>query len=173
MKFALSLLLAFIFSAGMSQGLQESFSAACDCWTITNHYDNGQVSSLHTENALRKKHGQSTTYNTDGTIIQQENWEGGKLHGTSTSYHQDGSIYLEAFYDNGNKIGTWIFRDLDGTPIQEIAYSGNAGDATHAHYHSGVKYIEQTIVNGAMVSSVILNQEVYDQVQEEAAATQK
>ena len=53
--------------------------------------DNGQVSSEHTENAARKKNGTATTYNANGIIIRQENWNNGQLDGTSTSYHHDGS----------------------------------------------------------------------------------
>jgi antitoxin component YwqK of YwqJK toxin-antitoxin module len=173
MKFAFSFILTLIVAFGYAQGPQESFDAGCDCWTVINHFDNGQVSSKHTENAARKKHGEAATYNANGNLIRQEHWNNGKLHGTSTSYHHDGSLYLEANYDHGNKIGTWIFRDTAGTPTQEISYSGMSGDATYSHYYSGVKYIEQTVVNGEMVSSNILNQAIYDEVQEEASATSK
>ena len=173
MKLALSIVFTLILSIGYAQGLQESFDASCNCWTVTNHFDNGQVSSEHTENAARKKNGTATTYNANGIIIRQENWNNGQLDGTSTSYHHDGSIYLEANYNNGTKIGTWTFKDLDGTPTQEIEYNGTSGDATYSHYYGGVKYIEQTVVNGQMVTNNILNPELYDQVQAEALQTTK
>jgi antitoxin component YwqK of YwqJK toxin-antitoxin module len=173
MKFAFSFILTLFVAFVFAQGPQESYDASCNCWTITNHYDNGQLSSQHIENAARQKHGEALTYNVNGMLIRQENWENGHLNGTSTSYHHDGSLYLESHYDHGTKIGTWIFRDLDGTPTQEITYTGNSNDGTYAHYYAGVKYIEQTVVNGQMVSSNILNQAVYDQVQVEASATTK
>jgi len=75
MKLALSIVFTLILSIGYAQGLQESFDASCNCWTVTNHFDNGQVSSEHTENAARKKNGTATTYNANGIIIRQENWK--------------------------------------------------------------------------------------------------
>ena len=173
MKFVLSLLLSFTIAFGFSQGLEESFSASCDCWTITNHFDNGQVSSEHHENKLCQKHGGATQYNANGAVIRQENWNNGKLKGKAIAFHHDGSPYLESNYDNGIKIGTWTFLDIEGIPTQEITYTGVSGDATYSHYYNGVKYIEQTVVNGQMVSSNILNQELFSIVQEEASATEK
>ena len=82
-------------------------------------------------------------------------------------------MYLEANYANGKKVGTWTFRDPDGTPSQEITYSGKGSDGVYAHFHAGVRYAEQVIQDGKLVDTKILNQEIYQVVQEESAASEK
>lgn len=173
MKAFLTTIFVLILSTGFTQGLEETFDAGCNCWIITNHYDNGVVSMVHHENEARQKHGEMRHYNTEGKLTKVESWSNGKLHGTSIHYHPDGSVYLEATFNNGKKMGTWIFRDPDGTPSQEISYSGKGADGVYVHYHAGVPYVEQVIEEGKMINTRILNQEIYDVVQEEAAAIKK
>ncbi|MEX2595711.1 MAG: hypothetical protein WEC59_02190 [Salibacteraceae bacterium] len=156
-----------------AQGLQEKYLESCECWEIKNHYDNGVVSSIHFENEARKRDGEAKTFNTNGDLLRLEHFKNGRLHGESTHYHTDGNVYLEAKHDNGQQIGTWIFRDTDGTPTQEINYSGKGVDGVYAHYYAGVRYIEQTIENGKLVSNDILNEEIYNIVQEESSKTDK
>ena len=61
----------------------------------------------------------------------------------------------------------------DGTPSQVIDYNGHGADGTYTHFYAGVKYAEQIIENGKLVSTNIVNQELYDIVQEESAASKK
>jgi antitoxin component YwqK of YwqJK toxin-antitoxin module len=173
MRTLFTLLFSLWLGFGFSQGLVEEFDAACTCWTITNHYDNGQISMVHHENEARQKHGELVHYNAEGQVLRKEYWANGKLNGTAVHYHPDGSIYLEATYKEGKKMGVWVFRDPDGTPSQEINYTGKGSDGTYTYYYAGVKYLEQLIDNGKLVSTEILNQEIYDIVQEEATTPVK
>ncbi len=170
-------LLALLFICSLSnlqaQGLTEEYQASCECWVVTNHYDDGQVSAVYRENTNRQKHGSLKQFSSNGQLLKEELWNNGKLDGISTSYHPDGSVYLEASFENGKKVGKWTFMDPDGSPSQEIVYSGKGADGTYAHYYAGVRYIEQVIEGGKLIDSHILNQEIYDIVQEEAAATEK
>jgi len=156
-----------------AQNLEETYEVACDCWTVTNYYDNGQVSSVHHENNARKKDGDAVVYGYEGQKVRYEHWVNGRLDGTATHYHPDGSIYLEATYENGKKKGRWLFREPDGTPSQEIIYSGNGSDGIYVLYYAGVKYVEQTIENGKLVNTNVVHQELYDIVQEESSQTTK
>lgn len=160
-------------SSLFAQGLTETFDEGCECYTITNHFDNGQVSSVHHENVNRKRTGSEKVYSAGGHLNYKRNWESGKLHGTGTFYHSDGSIYVLESYDHGNKIGDWTFQDPQGTPIQVINYTGRGNDGTYSYYYTGQKYFVQKLVNGELVSSEVINQELYDIVQEEGSATTK
>lgn len=168
-------LIALLFSASVSfsQGLTETFDENCNCYTITNHFDNGQVSSEHHENVDRKRIGSEKVYSADGHLNYERSWKAGKLHGDGTFYHPDGSIYATEHYNEGEKVGKWIFQDRDGTPIQIIEYVGNGNDGTYDYYHTGVKYFTQALENGQLVSTEIINQEIYDIIQEEGSATSK
>lgn len=156
-----------------AQGLTETFEQNCQCWVVKNHYDDGQMSSIHQENEARQKHGILKQFNTEGMLIKEENWSEGKLDSVATSYHPDGSVYLKATYQKGKKIGKWTFMDPDGTPSQEIIYTGKGADGIYAHYHAGVRYAEQIIEGGKLVDTKILNQEIYEVVQEENASKKK
>lgn len=173
MKWFLSLFIACAAMQIQAQGLVEKFDEGCNCYIITNHFDNGQVSSIHHENVARKRDGIATTFGEDGKVQREERWLNGKLNGTTTHYHNNGAIYLEAYYENGKKTGTWKFLDLDGTPSQEITYNGNGSDGIYGLYYGGVKYVEQTIEHGKLVDTKILHQELYDAVREEASQTSK
>jgi antitoxin component YwqK of YwqJK toxin-antitoxin module len=155
------------------QGLVEQYDATCSCWEVKNHYDNGQVSSVHHENEARKKHGTAVVYNPEGAKLREEQWVNGRLDGSTFHYHPSGELYLEAHYENGKKKGTWTFLDIDGTPSQEITYTGNGADGVYGMYSAGVKYVEQTIEGGKVIDTKILHQELYDAVREEAAQTTK
>ncbi len=156
-----------------AQGIQEEFSQDCSCWTITNHYDNGQVSMIHHENEARKKNGELKHFSTEGKLIRLEEWKDGSQHGITKHFHPDGSLYLEANYEMGKKIGTWTFLEPDGTPTQEITYTGKGSDGTYAYYYAGVRYAEQTIEEGELVDTKVLDQKIYDIVQEESGAQSK
>lgn len=156
-----------------AQGLEESFDASCACWTVTNHFDNGQISSVHHENEQRIKDGEAITYSPEGKKLRVEQWSNGKLDGTTVHYHPTGEIYLEAHYEKGRKKGTWTFLDVDGTPSQEITYTGNGADGVYGLYSAGVKYVEQTVEGGKVVDTRVIHQELYDAVREEASQTSK
>ncbi|MEQ9186604.1 MAG: hypothetical protein RLP15_02650 [Cryomorphaceae bacterium] len=173
MRTLLGLLLICLVSTVQAQGLTEEFKSSCECWVVKNHYDNGEVSAVYHENKKRERHGILKQYASDGHLLKEEVWKNGKLDGIATTYHPDGSVYLKATYDNGKKVGKWTFMDPDGTPSQEIDYTGNGADGTYAHYYAGVRYAEQVIEKGKLMETRVLNQEIYDIVQEEAAATEK
>lgn len=168
--FAFSLLLTL---TGQTQGLIETFDGTCQCWVITNHFDNGLVSSKHYENEARKKHGESLQYNTQSQLIRKEQWVNGVLHGTSLAYHPDGNLYLESKFEHGEKVGTWTFWDVDGSVLQKIEYTGKGSDGIYRYYRAGVEYLHQIISEGQLSETVITNQALYDDATEEAAAISK
>ena len=168
-----SLILILAVTPSFGQGLTETFDQSCQCWEVKNHYDDGQLSAIYYENEARQKDGVMKQYSSEGKLLKEEFWKDGKLDGVATSYHPDGSVYLKATYKMGKKMGKWVFQDPDGTPSQEITYIGKGADGVYAHYHAGVRYAEQIIENGKLVDTKIINQEIYEVVQEENANKKK
>lgn len=174
MKSTLLLLIMLSSLTGFGQtGLVKAFDNACNCTVVTNHYDQGQVSSKHFENDKGKKHGVETVYFEDGSIQYSRNWVNGKLDGEGKHYHRNGNVYYEEIHSNGVKSGVWKFRDEDGDLTQSITYSGTGNDGVYDYYHAGTKYLTQTVQKGKMVSESVLNTEIYEQLKAEAEAAKE
>ncbi len=173
MKSIVFVVLVSLSSTLLAQGLTETFDEECSCFVITNHYENGQISSVHHENVNRNRVGAEKVYSAGGNLNYERNWEKGKLHGSGTFYHPDGIVYINEQYVEGQKVGKWNFQDPQGTPIQTIEYTGHGNDGTYSHFYTGQLYFVQKLENGALVNSEVVNQELYDIVQEEGSATTK
>lgn len=175
MKTFLLIVAIFTSSVAFTQtGLVTQFDEACNCNVVTNHYDEGQVSSVHHESVDGKYHGKETVYFPDGKVQYERTWVMGKLDGEGLHYHRNGNLHYKESYDNGRKTGAWTFYDENGTIVQGITYSGtNQADGTYDYYHAGVKYLSQTVENGHMTKETIVNQAVYDVAKEEAELNRK
>ena len=57
--------------------------------------------------------------------------------------------------------------------MQTIDFSQGTSNEEHTYYHAGVKFFEQTLSNGKIVSEVVHNQEIYDQLKTEAETNGK
>lgn len=169
--FACLLMLAS--SAFSQNGLEHTYDESCDCTVVTNHYDGGQVSSVHHENNAGKRDGLETVYYENGQVQYERTWANGVLNGQGTHYHRSGNVNYQEQYTNGKKSGTWTFYDDEGTVIQSITYTGNNMDGTYDYYDAGVLYYRQVIQGGQLADEEILQQEVYDAVQEAAEAARK
>ena len=154
-------------------GLTKEFDETCNCYVVTNHYDNGIVSAVHHEAESGKKNGIETVYFFDGTKQMERKWKHGVLDGVGTHYHRNGNVYYKSHYSSGLKTGDWTFKDEDGNLIQIISYVGSNDDGTYAYYHGGVKYLVQNVVKGKMTSENILDQGIYDQLVAEAEAAKQ
>jgi len=156
-------------TAFAQNGLVKTYDEACNCNVVTNHYDGGQVSSVHHESLDGKYNGRETVYYQDGSIQYERTWKNGKLDGEGTHYHSNGNLHYKESYANGHKTGTWSFYDDQGTVMQAITYNGNNGsDGNYDYYHNGVKYLTQTVENGHMVKETVVDQQTYDVVKQEA-----
>lgn len=171
MKKLLALPILLLSLNGLAQnGLTKEFDETCNCYVVTNHYDNGNISAQHQELESGKKNGTEIVYYFDGKTQYQRNWKNGKLNGIGTHYHANGKVYYKSSYTNGKKSGTWTFKEDDGQTIQIISYTGSKDDGTYAYYHGGVNYFTQIVTGGKMVSETVLNQGIYDQLIAEAEA---
>lgn len=152
-------------------GLVTEFNEACNCNIVTNHYDEGQVSSVHHETPGGKKHGKETVFYNNGQMQYERTWKNGKLDGEGKHYHQNGNLHYTEAYKDGQKSGSWSFYEEDGTILQTIIYNGaNATDGTYEFYHAGIKYLSQDVENGRMTNQNVINQKIYDQLKAEAEA---
>lgn len=147
-----------------AQGLEKTFNASCNCYEITNHYDNGQVSSLTHQNAKGQMDGKEIVFFQDGKVQYERIWKNGKLDGAGKHYFRNGNLYYTEIYENGTKAGEWKFYDDQGDMVQTIAYSGLNSDGLYKYFHGGVFYLEQTIVQGSMSNQIVHNQEIYNQL---------
>jgi antitoxin component YwqK of YwqJK toxin-antitoxin module len=162
--------LLFTLNSLAQTGLTKVFEASCDCYVVTNHYDNGKVSATHQELESGKKNGVETVYYFDGKKQFQRTWKNGKLNGVGTHYHANGNVYYESSYANGEKSGNWTFKEDNGETIQVISYNGSKDDGTYSYYRAGVNYFTQVVAGGKMISENVLDQAIYDQLIAEAEA---
>lgn len=171
--FACLVLTILSFSAFAQKGITTEFDKSCNCNVVTNHYDNGAISSVHHETLDGKKNGDEIVYFENGQIQYKRNWKMDKLDGTGDHFHHDGTKHYEEHYNNGKKTGAWKFYDHDGTIMQMITYTEGAendADGTYDYYQAGVKYYTQVVKNGKLASETVVNQEIYDQLKAEAEA---
>jgi len=156
-----------------SAQITKAFDFQCACTVVTNRYDSGKKSSEYHENSDGKKDGLETVWYAEGGKQYERNWSNGKLDGTGIHYHRNGNVYYEEQYEKGNKTGVWKFHDEAGDLMQTIDYSHGTSKEVHAYYHAGVKFFEQTLSNGKMVSEAVHNQDIYDQLKSEAETNGK
>jgi hypothetical protein len=151
-------------------GLETTFDQSCNCNVVTNHFDEGTVSSIHHETLDGRKNGLEEVFYANGQLQYKRNWINNQLDGEGVHYHNDGTLYYKEFYANGVKSGTWSFYEHDGTIMQSITYTGNNADGVYDYFSAGVKYFTQVVTNGQVSQEIVVNQTIYDALIEEAEA---
>lgn len=70
-----------------------------------------------------KKHGQwSEYYDSDGSLMIEENYRHGVSHGRFASYHPNGKLLSEGQFRNGRREGYFRIYDDNGTNIKNIFF---------------------------------------------------